>query len=392
MSLLPSKHLCTGCSACYAICPRNAISMHADSEGFIYPDLNANLCVKCGLCRTVCPALNQASGRTPLIVYAAVAKDDAIREKSSSGGVFSLLANKVLHGGGVVFGAAFNHNDWHVYHRGIDNAEDLDELRGSKYVQSEIRDTYRQVKSILISGREVLFSGTPCQVAGLRRYLSVGNIPDEKLLLVDVVCHAVPSPLVWRKYLEKRVSSIGIGRVGELGKIRTVSFRRKNLGWKRFSVSLGFANAMEYLKVFSDDSFMRGCLAELYNRKSCHNCPSKSLKSGSDLTIADYWGIEEKFPQLDDDKGASLVLANTEKGLLLLSAIQDLVILHKSDYEHSRKTNPAIFCSTMPHRSRDKFFEKLHYVDFDRLVNDMLCPSLMQRLRNLIKRVIRFLG
>ena len=386
---LADKSYCTGCAACKVACPRNAISMRTDEEGFLYPYIDSSLCVKCGVCEKICPSLNKSSQREPIGVYAVNAKDDALRLDSSSGGVFSLLAKDVLVRGGVVFGAAFDRNDWHVYHKRANNEGALAELRGSKYAQSDVGESYRYAESNLRKGHDVLFTGTPCQIAGLRASLCEDY---EKLLLVDVVCHAVPSPLVWKKYLEKRVASVYKNGAGGLREIRRIAYRRKNCRWKRFSMSLDFANSMEYRAIYSDDSFMRGFLAELYNRPSCHNCPAKCLSSGADITIADYWGVESRFPEMDDDKGTSLVLVNTDKGAKAFSALLDKVNVEDSDFEHAVAWNPAIVKSTTPHKNRQRFFRYVNNADFDLIVDRMLQPSMQSRIRTIGGRVLRKIG
>ena len=390
MNRLPEKSHCTGCAACYAVCVRKAITMSTDSEGFLYPVVDSGLCVKCGMCAKVCPSLSADVSRLPLAVYAAKAKNDDLRGQSSSGGVFSLLAKSTIDRGGLVFGAAFDHDDWHVFHRSADSETGLAELRGSKYVQSEMGGCFNQVDAALKSGREVLFSGTPCQIAGLGHYLEMTDAGHkDNLLLVDVACHAVPSPAAWRRYLEKRVGCAYDGRTGEVGKTRRISSRCKSSGWKDYSMSLCFANGKEYLSAFGKDPFIRGFLAELYNRPSCHNCPSKELRSGSDMTIADYWGVAGRFPEMDDDKGTSLVLVNSEKGREAFGAICDKMEYVESDYAHACETNPVIVRSTDPHRNRARFFRVLDDNDFDCTVDRMLQSSLTARLRSFIGRQLR---
>ena len=238
---LADRLLCTGCSACHDVCERDAITMVADGEGFLYPKVDSARCVECGRCADVCSALQQNASRHPLSVWAAKAKDDGLRLASSSGGVFSLLARRILAGGGRVYGAAFDRTDWSVHHIGINDENGLDELRGSKYLQSRTQGVYRQVKRDLESGSHVLFSGTPCQVAALRHYL--GRNWDN-LFLVDVVCHGVPSPRVWKDYLKYRQDVTTEGRdsaSAEGRNIRRIASRRKDCGWKRYSLSLRFA-------------------------------------------------------------------------------------------------------------------------------------------------------
>lgn len=387
---LPSHNNCCGCMACRAVCPRNAVSMMPDKEGFAYPLINESVCVHCRLCERVCPALHPSEARIPLSVCAAMAKDNTLRLASSSGGVFSLLAKDVLAKGGVVFGAAFDHDDWHVYHRFVDNEADLQELRGSKYVQSDVGDCYNQVKEFLKAGRPVMFTGTPCQIAGLVKVLGANpTTPTEKLLLVDVVCHAVPSPLAWKKYLEKRLASVYNDGKGGLRDIRRISSRRKDCGWKRYAMSLTFANDMAYLACFSQDPFMRGFLSELYNRPSCHNCPCKNLKSGSDLTIADYWGVASKFADMDDDMGTSLVLVNTEYGKQAFSAIITNLDVKYSVFEHACETNGAIWHSSEPHPNRCKFFRVVQTNDFDDIVERLIRLPFFFRLTRRLRRLLK---
>lgn len=382
---LTDKLHCTGCAACKAVCQREAISMQVDEEGFFYPHIDTSKCVNCGMCKRVCPSINPVEARRPRSVFAAMAKDDALRLASSSGGVFSLLARDILSRIGVVFGAAFDHNDWHVFHKFVENETDLSELRGSKYVQSDIGDCYRQVKAFLDAGRLVLFSGTPCQIAALNKFLALQKGASfDNLLLVDVVCHAVPSPLAWRRYLEKRMDGFG--------KISRISFRSKNLGWKKFSLSIVFANEKEYLSALNDDPFMRGFLVELCNRPSCHNCPCKNLRSGSDITIADFWGVAARNPEMDDDKGTSLILVNTKKGEDVFSVISSGLKCKSAEFDDAVKGNAAILHPTIPHRNRNRFFSKVRKSDFDSLVDQMLRPPLEIRIRAFVARNLRRLG
>ena len=389
MNLAPHS-LCSGCSACYAACPSKAISMKPDCEGFTYPHVDDSLCVKCGLCERVCPVLHPNNAREPLSVYAAKAKDDKLRMESSSGGIFSLLARRIIADGGIVYGAAICGDDLTVRHCSAENEEELSWLRGSKYVQSAIGDTYWSVRRQLETGRKVLFSGTPCQVAALRNFL--GNDYDN-LFCVEVICHAVPSPLAWRKFLEKRATALAQGRDSARPEAvidRRISFRRKNCGWKRFSLSLRFANDKEYLGDLYTDTFLRGFLGELYNRPSCHACSARELRSGADITIADYWNVHQRFPEMDDDLGTSVVLVNSSKGMLLLERITTLCDIVESDYADVRRVNPAVYRSSSPHPRRCKFFQfASDGADFDATVERLLRRPLWRRIASLAKRTLK---
>ena len=394
MARLADKLHCTGCSACFAICPRDAISMQRDNEGFVYPKIDENACINCCLCEKICPSIHISAHGIPLSVYAAKSKNDALRLESSSGGVFSLLAYNVLNSGGLVFGASFDSSDWHVSHECIDNESELGRLRGSKYVQSDMNNCFRRVKKSLNDGREVLFSGTPCQIAGLKSYLSQTCKSDmSKLLCVDVVCHAVPSPIAWRKYLEKRIRENCNKQTTSLEAIKRIASRHKYCGWKRFSMFLSFANDMEYRNVFRDDSFMRGFLQELYNRPSCHNCGFKNLSSGADITLGDYWGIESWCPEMDDDKGVSLVFVNTGKGAEVFDSLSDKLEKKVSGFEDAIKRNQAVVKSSSPHRNRKRFFSQVNKCkDFDMLVEQMLKLPMRTRFRIFAGKCLRKLG
>ena len=331
------KYDCCGCSACVQKCPKQCISMAEDEEGFLYPHIDINTCIDCGLCEKVCPVINQAGERQPRDCYAAYNPDEDVRRDSSSGGVFTLIAENVIREGGVVFGARWNEK-WQVVHAYTETVEGLAQFRGSKYVQSIIGDSYQQAERFLKDGRKVLFSGTPCQIAGLKLYL---RKEYENLLSVDFICHGVPSPGVFRWHLQEELN--GIARQGNKNSVsfptihsipkgdvhcpdglelEGIRFRDKCTGWKKYSFALDLAKASadgEKIQFtlsnnLEENTFLRGFLADLYLRPSCHNCPAKNFKSGSDITIADYWGYEDSSELKDDDKGISAVFVNTEKG------------------------------------------------------------------------------
>jgi len=386
---LAQKSLCSGCAACAAVCSRNAITMQPDAEGFLSPQIDCAKCVECGLCQKVCPVLVRNTPRIPLSVYAACALDDGVRLQSSSGGVFTLLARQVIENGGIVFGAAIRKSDLMVAHQSAETEEELAALRGSKYVQSDVGDTYRQAKQQLDVGRQVLYSGTPCQIAALRRVLG-RDYPN--CLCVEVICHAAPSPLAWQRYLAERKAKAR-RRTGapECGiNPRRISFRRKDFGWKRYSLSMRFMDDTEHLADRFSDPFLRGFSAELFNRSSCHQCAVRELRSGADLTIADYWNVHEKFPGMDDDKGTSVILVNTEKGMSAWTGIRASCRFEASDYGDIKRTNPAVFRSAPPHRNRHRFFELVRRESsFDAVVDKLLRRPLWRRICSWCKRQIR---
>lgn len=310
---IKDKKKCVGCSACVQCCPKQCISFSVDGEGFRYPLVDRSLCIDCGLCERVCPVINQARPRVPLDTLAAVNPDEKVRLQSSSGGVFSQLAEAVIDRGGVVFGARFD-ADWRVVHDFTESREGISAFRGSKYTQSDMGDSFRRVRDFLDDGRFVLFSGTPCQVAGLRLFL---RKEYENLLTVDFICHGVPSPEVFRRYLSESLAEAG----ASVKDVRHISFRDKSSGWKQYSLAVDFdapdsSSPGRICERNVDNRFLRGFVRDFYLRPSCSECPAKELKSGSDITLGDLWDPELYSSDIpNDDKGIGLVMANTDKGL-----------------------------------------------------------------------------
>lgn len=341
--------LCTGCTACYNACPISAIEMKENKEGFLYPAVDYSKCIKCGKCISICPAINQTADLDDesVDVYVAYNTDDKIREKSSSGGVFTLIAENILNDGGIVYGAAFDDN-WNVIHKRMDNITDLDLLRGSKYVQSNLCDAYSRCLNDLNNGRQVLFSGTPCQIAGLYAFLGE---PYDNLFTVDIICHGVPSPLVWRKYLAERF---------EVSSIKSINFRCKTNGWSNYSVKIESENKLAYEERHNEDIFMRGFLGDLYLRESCHNCRFKSVGRISDITLADAWGVEEFKPELYCKTGTSMVLIQNERGKKLLDDISKYLEISNVPVSVVMKYNSAVNKSVPKHKNREIFFSKLN--------------------------------
>ena len=345
MIKITDKTNCCGCNACVQCCPKQCITMIPDEEGFDYPTVNKNDCIDCGLCEKVCPILNSGESKRPLKVYAAKNTKEEIRLKSSSGGVFTALAEDIIHKGGVVFGVSFD-KEWNVVHTYTENIEGLAAFRGSKYVQSKVGSSYKEVKSFLKSGREVLFTGTSCQIAGLKNFLRK-DYPN--LLTIEILCHGVPSPKVWQQYLFEKKAQFRCNDISQ------INFRDKRNGWSQFHMVINFTNGNLYTAPFSNDTYFKGFLSNLYLRPSCYSCKCKNGRANSDLVIADYWNINEALPEYNDNKGISLVLINSPKGLSTINSLSTQIDYKETGYEVCRSRNGGFLEHIPIHQYFGKF-------------------------------------
>lgn len=342
---ITDKHNCCGCSACVQACPQKCIRFDEDDQGFIYPVASADACNDCGLCESVCPCLSQGNALSPLKLVTAYNPNEEIRMKSSSGGIFSMLADYVITGGGVVFGARFDEN-WDVIHDYTDNKEGLAAFRGSKYAQSFMNGSYAKAKDFLDAGRLVLFSGTGCQIAGLKRYIGreYGN-----LIAVENLCHSIPSPKVWRMYLDE----ICKGNV-----VKSVNFRDKSTGWSRYSYSLVVDYEGGRFVDSAQGYYMNALTSNLITRPSCSVCPSRFGKSGADILLADCWGIWDIKPEKDDNKGCSTVEVFTPKGMGVLNQLgletEEIPLSQLAEY------NKGLQPPEPNHVMREEFFQALN--------------------------------
>ena len=398
---IEDKKNCCGCSSCVQVCPVSCISMHADAEGFLYPNVDEAKCIDCGLCEKVCPFIETVDKILPLRTSAVVNKDNVVRLQSSSGGVFSVLAESIIREGGVVFGVKFN-NKWQPVFDYTETMDGIIQFRGSKYVQAVIGQIYKTVKFFLKSGRKVLFTGTPCQIAGLKRFLKIEYV---NLLVVEVVCHGVPSPLVWGEYLNgfiKPGRREGSGKNTVLSSskdipvITGISFRDKKLGWKKYSFVVqgvsdeGRQNSVLLSNNHSENPFMRIFLGNLILRPSCYACRVKAGRSLADMSIADYWGVSRFHPELDDDLGTSLVLVYSQKGFSALEAISDRMTIVNTEYENALKGNPSIESSVPIPKNRRAFWKKYNEKGLDAIYyfSRKLQPSLYKRFYSALRRYL----
>ena len=381
---------CCGCGACTAKCPKTCIVMNADGCGFLRPEVDAGACVGCGGCDSVCPAMGERSKDAVESVVWAKSKNEGERLASSSGGIFALLAHDVLGAGGVVCGAAWEPGCKGVRHVLVESEDGLNDVMRSKYVQSKIgRDTYEGMRAALRGGSQVLFAGTACQVAGVRAYL--GKLADsDAFLAVDVICHGVPSPLLWEKWATWRERRAG-------APLRGVNMRSKTTGWLSFSASYAYAHDAEKDgravcdgSVFGDDWYFKAFLSNASLRSSCFRCPAKR-SCGSDITLGDFWGIQAAHPEVGCEGGVSAVLCNTAKGVSAIDAVKPRVEWGVSTLEKVLPGNPSLVRSVAPYGKRSEFLGDLGGgMGIDELMGKYdFKPSIKQRVRGKLGGVKR---
>lgn len=356
---LIDKNQCSGCGSCFNKCPVKAISLIENDEGFLYPVIDMKRCIKCGFCYSSCPVVSEKSSNKKNPKCYALIAEDKIRKASSSGGAFSLLAEYVLSLGGFVCGAAYN-DDFSVSHVLIDNKDDLYKLRGSKYFQSNIGYCFKQIKHLLETGKYVLFSGTPCQVAGLNTYLE--NIPYEKLYTVELLCHGVPSFKIFRKWLEEHF---------DVSTIKKIEFRDKSVYWRSDYLSIETKNGEVIRESIETNSYEKGFHAGLFNRKSCAPCKYAKLPRQADITIADWWGISKFDKTFDDRMGTSLILVNNKKGDFLFDTIKENALKTKEiPLKIARKSvNKTIYKPLNHNIGRKSFFDNFDKLSVDKNVS-----------------------
>lgn len=379
--------LCTGCAACANSCPKKLIHMEPDAEGFLRPMVQEKGCIDCGSCENSCPILHpmcyQSNEPTEIKAFCAQYRDEPVRLASTSGGVFTALCEWVFQRKGIVFGAAYD-DSYQVVHTRVDDKEELDKLRTAKYAQSKIGDCYTEIKQLLSNGCYVLFSGTPCQVAGLSAFLGKEY---ERLILVDVICHGVPSPAVWHEYIRYRCQTDAQGAAPA-----SINLRSKISGWPSYSVSFEYKNGAIYNAPNSKDPFIRAFVGDLCLRPSCYNCKFKGLHRNCDFTLGDYWGVWDQEPAFNDGKGTSLVLVHSKKGELIWNQLNDALRYKRVEAESALSGNQsALQFSVMP-SGRETFMSHYTQQDFKELV-DHLCsipsPNRQPVWKRILKKIAR---
>ena len=379
MIKIENKAECCGCTACMSICPKNAIEMIEDEEGFLYPVVNEEKCINCRLCEERCPVLNSKKNKKEQDGYVLNNKQNDIRKDSTSGGAFTPIAEYTLKQKGVVYGAMFDEN-FNVVHGYIEDKKDLTKLRGSKYVQSFLDKSFKDIKSFLENGRYVCFSGTPCQVEGLKKFL---NKEYKNLITVDVMCHAVPSPLVWRKYFEY----IKKNKLNNED-VEKVLFRDKSKYGFKYSTMTLKSKSKEYYKGVETDPFLRAFFGDLSDRPSCYNCVFKKQEHESDFTIWDCFIAENFDKTLDDDAGTSRMLINTEKGKEIFENIKDNFYYTKVNVGDLTKDVKEMLCSVNLPEERKEFFEDIKNMEskkfFEKYFKDTLKVKIERNVRILL--------
>lgn len=386
MVIINKKEDCCGCGACFDACSKQAIIWKTDEEGFSYPQVDTTKCVNCGLCNKVCPVensegINQRNSKSTPIIIGAYHKNDNIRFNSTSGGAFWGLAEPWLKNGGYVAGAIFT-DHFKVRHIVTNRIEELEKIKGSKYCQSDCRGMYKRISELLKAGKKVLATGLPCQMAGLRQFLRKDY---ENLLIVDLICHSVPSPLLFEKY---------VSYLEEKYKSKIIKYHPKNKelgGWHRFSFKAYFEDGQIYHQnndLYTSIAFASG---HIMARPSCYECHFKHYPQPSDITIGDFWGIENFDPSFDSPSGVSKIVLNTQKGIDFFHTLDSFETkeydARTAIFDNKRAWSQTIRIPHCDQTERDKFVKNLHSRSFEYSVLSHILPekTLLQKIIKIIK-------
>ena len=396
-----NKENCCGCEACIQRCPKQCISFKEDSLGFLYPQVNIDKCIQCGLCEKVCPVLNKNNEKPPIRAFACKNKDEKVRMNSSSGGLFTAIALEVIRKKGIVFGVKFD-SEWNIVFGYTDTEIGLKDFQGSKYAQARVGSTFKKVEHFLKDGRYVLFSGTSCQVAALHKYLQHDY---ENLLTIDFICHGVPSSKLFFRYLSEQLlqhsqtvrrAVEGKGPILSLNQMRVIKdirFREKGEGWKKFRFSLTLAEpagdgeqSSVIHSLFSNTDYGKLFLSDVALRPSCYKCPSKGGRSASDITIADFWGVDKIYPEFDDDKGITLAIINNEKSICCIPF--EKIYYIETTIEEALNNNMGYFKSVSFQPKRNVFSILFSEGKSVRYIRKTLFPvPFKQRIKIIIRKL-----
>lgn len=370
------KNMCNGCGVCALVCPKNCIKMVEDGEGFLYPEIDESKCIKCNKCRKFCANFNSKKEENEK-AYATINNSEEQIKDSSSGGMFYILAEYVIKNNGVVFGVTYN-KDLKAVHEYAESLQECKKFCGSKYVRSDLQSSYTKVKEFLKNDRFVLFTGTACQISGLKKYLGKEY---NKLILCDILCHANPSPKVFKLYI-KNLEKI------KNKKIKKVWFRSKENGWKNQTPIIEYENGEKE----EENSYFTAFVNEMINRPSCYSCQFASKRRISDFTIGDFWGIEKVLPDIDISKGVSLLNVNSDKGFKIFDEIKEKMTYREVDYNLACSFNH--YHNVQVHNDRDKFFRgicsgEINENNIITYMNKYTKKPLYRRVLGKVKKIIK---
>ena len=375
MEEIVKKNKCTGCTACMNNCPKGAINFEKAKDGFKYPVIDKKKCINCALCKKVCPVLNTSNNESINKCYVGYNSKSDERLKASSGSVFSLIAEYILNIGGIVVGAAFDKEN-HLKHIAVEKKEDLEPLKKSKYLQSDLEYIFSYIKD-QIKERKVLFVGTPCQVAGIKSFIK----NNENLITIDLICHGVPSPKLFEKYVKEL-------EIKNNDKLINYDFRDKSTGWNTYSNKAQFKNK-EIVTDRRKNEYMQLFLSDIALRESCYNCNFKLGNKYSDITLGDFWGIKKCYPEMYNKEGVSAIIINTEAGCELFDSICNKMNYKKCKIDEIMAGNPSLKKSTAYNKKRELFFKDIDNLSFYEIFNKYKEKLLFKKIRNKIKKILR---
>ena len=369
---------CTGCHSCFNCCPVSAINMKYNAQGFLVPIIDEKKCIQCGKCVSCCPVLTAPMKNSGNKYYAAYCKSERQHILSASGGIFGTLASYVVEHDGYVVGAAFD-NKMHLKHIIVNNKKDLIKLFGTKYVQSEIGDVYKKIEGLLNEGKKVFFSGTSCQVAGLKSFLQKEY---DRLFCMDLICHGVPSPLIWGEYLKE---------LSPKDEIVDMTFRKKNRNNSNWPLMFKCRSGTEITEKYHDNKYIKGFIQNYYLRESCYHCKFKGLNRCSDITIGDFWGLETYDKGFYHQHGTSMVILHSEKGNNLFTSISDRLVYEEVPeniaINIAKTSNVCLFESVPYTKKRELFFKKYQKDGIIRIIERLSRPTVSERIRHIYFRM-----
>lgn len=374
-----SKSSCTGCNLCGDICPVKAISFKEDAEGFKYPVIDKNKCINCNLCEKKCPAIHQFNYKKIFPkTYSAYNKDDKIRLKSTSGGIFYALAKSIIESGGYVVGAVYTNDFKEVKHICSNKIEDVEKMIGSKYFQSNLEGIYKEIKRLLKDNKTILFCGSPCQISAVQTMYP----NNENLITLDFICRGINSPLAFKSHvdeLEKKYKS----------KLSFLQFKNKLTGWRSLATYMEFKNGKKYHADRDHGMWIRGYVqGSLYMREACYNCKFKNIPRNSDISFGDFWGAKNPSKK-DLHYGISLVLVNSNKGEKLFNQSKKMLVVKEESFEDIKNGNPCLTTSVEKTHGRKVFFKYLKKMPFSRAVKKAMNESLFLKVKRLLKIVYK---